>query len=121
MLTSDRKGAIAEHAITFAAIKLGIDVYRPTFEGGRYDLILDVGRLLRVQCKWAARQGDVLRVRCYSCRRSRTGMIRRCYTADEVDAIAAYSPDLDRCYLLPIEMCAGHTQIHLRLAPSRNN
>ena len=38
MLTSDQKGNIAEAAVVAAAIKLGIDVYRPVGEGGRYDI-----------------------------------------------------------------------------------
>jgi hypothetical protein len=54
VLTTDQKGAIAESAIVHEAIKLGVDVYKPLSEGGRYDLIFDVGSaLLRVQCKWA--------------------------------------------------------------------
>ena len=78
MLTTDQKGAIAESAILHAAIKLGIGVYRPLFDGGRYDFIFDLGtRLLRVQCKWAARRGDVVVVRCYSCRRTRDGQLKR--------------------------------------------
>src|SRR2546430_11782976 len=61
MLTTDQKGNIAEVAIALAAIKLGIDVYWPVGEGGRYDLILDVcGRLNRVQCKWAPRKARSL-------------------------------------------------------------
>jgi hypothetical protein len=52
MLTPSRKGAIAETAFAAHATRLGFDVYRPVVEGGRFDLILDVGtRLLRVQCK----------------------------------------------------------------------
>ena len=43
MLTTDQKGAIAEAAIAFAAVKLGIDVYKPLSDGTRYDLIIDVG------------------------------------------------------------------------------
>ena len=54
LLTTDQKGAIAETAVTHAAIKLGVNVYKPVMEGGRYDMILDLpSRLLRVQCKWA--------------------------------------------------------------------
>jgi hypothetical protein len=37
MLTTDQKGAVAEIAIALIATKLGIDVYRPLHEGGRYD------------------------------------------------------------------------------------
>lgn len=85
-LTTDQKGAIAESAIVHIAIKLGIGVYKPLHEGGRYDLILEVGpRLLRVQCKWAPRDGDVVVVRCRSCRRTRDGLRHRAYTAAEVD------------------------------------
>jgi hypothetical protein len=55
-LSTNHKGAIAEAAITYHATRLGIDVYRPVSDGGRYDLILDTGlRLLRTQCKWANR------------------------------------------------------------------
>ena len=90
MLASDQKGAIAETAIAHAATKLGIGVYKPVTEGRRCDLIFDLGtKLVRVQCKWASRRGDVLGVRCYSSRRSASGFLKRSYTSDEVDAIAA--------------------------------
>ena len=122
MLTTDQKGAVAELAIAHAAVKLGIDVYRPVAEGGRYDFIFGVGdRLLRVQCKWAPRHGEVVLVRCYSSRRTRDGLSRRLYTAHEIDAFAAYCPDNERCYFLPYELFVGRTQVHLRVGRSRNN
>jgi hypothetical protein len=123
VLTTDQKGNIAETSIVAAAIKLGIDVYRPVGEGGRYDMIFEIGsRLVRVQCKWAAQYHDVLVVRCYSSRRSRGGkIICRRYTGEEVDAFAAYCIELDTCYLLPARLWAERRQIQLRLAPPRNN
>jgi hypothetical protein len=121
-VTTDQKGAIAETAIIHAAVKLGIDVYRPIAEGGRCDLILDLeGRLTRVQCKWAAHEGDVIVVRCYSSRRGATGFIKRGYTSDEIDAIAAYCVSLDRSYFIPMEQLAGRSHLQLRLGPARNN
>ena len=121
-LTTDQKGAVAESAIVHAAIKLGIGVYRPLHEGGRYDLIFEVGsRLLRIQCKWAPRHNDVVVLRCYSARRAREGLRRRAYTAAEVDVIAAYCPELDRCYFVPAARFDGRLQLFLRLVPSRNN
>jgi hypothetical protein len=121
-MTTDQKGAIAETAIAHAATKLGIDVYRPVAEGGRYDLIFDLGcRLLRVQCKWASRRGDTVVVSTESSRRTADGFIRRCYTPDEIDAIAAYSLELDRCFLIPISRVANRPAIALRVAPCRNN
>src|SRR3954470_22265883 len=101
--TPSRKGGIAEAAIISAALRLGVDVYRPVAEGGRCDLIFDVGaQILRVQCKWARREGDVLRVLAHtSCRQTGGGHIRRGYDAADIDALVAYSPDTDRCYLIP--------------------
>jgi hypothetical protein len=122
VLTTDQKGAVTELAIAHAAVKLGIDVYRPVAEGGRYDLIFGVGdQLLRVQCKWAPRHGEVVVVRCYSSRRTRDGLVRRLYTGREIDAFAAYCPHNERCYFLPYELFVGRTQVHLRLVRSRNN
>ena len=121
MLSTDQKGSIAETAIIHAAVKLGIDVYVPVNNGTRCDMVFDLtGRLTRVQCKWASRYGDVLIVRCYRARRTKAGLLSRTYTS-EVDAFAAYSMDLDRCYFLPFDRFAGQRNIQLRLAPSRNN
>ena len=122
MLTTDQKGAIAETAIAFAAIKLGIEVYRPIFEGGRYDFIFEAGGALsRIQCKWAALRDDVVDVRCYSSRRTATGIRRRVYTADEVDIIVAYCLDLDRCYAVPSDVFSGHPALRLRVGKCRSN
>jgi hypothetical protein len=121
-MTTDQKGAIAELAVQLAAAKLGIEVYKPVAEGGRCDLILGLAeQLVRVQCKWAALQKDVLIVRCYTFRRTREGWKKTTYSATEVDVIAAYSMDLDRCFLIPIELVSERPTIQLRLAPTLNN
>jgi hypothetical protein len=121
-LTSDQKGSIAESAIVHAAIKLGIGVFRPLTDGERYDLIFDLRPVLvRVQCKWAVLSGDVISVRCYSSRRTRSGLVKRGYTADEIDAVAAYYAELDRCLYFPMEWLDGRTVVQLRSRPTRNN
>jgi hypothetical protein len=122
MLSTDQKGTIAELAITRAALELGMDVYRPCFEGGRYDLIFGFGaRLLRVQCKWAPIRNNVVTIRCYSSRRGPDGYIKRSYSSDEIDAIAAYCAELDRCFLIPVDRVDGRPTVHLRVFPTRNN
>ena len=122
MLTTDQKGAVAELAIARAAAALGVGVFKPLTDGERYDLIFNLRpRLVRVQCKWAPIDGQTVIVRCYSNRRAREGLRRRSYTASEADAIAAYSPDLDRSFFIPAAHFDGHSQLLLRLAPSRNN
>jgi hypothetical protein len=122
VLTPSQKGSIAEAAIVAAAVKLGVGVYRPVNEGLPCDLIFDIaGRLLRVQCKWVVRRGDVVVITCRTCRRTRNGYLRRTYTTDDVDAIAAYCPEIDACYLVPIDHFPGRPLISLRLQPTRNN
>jgi prevent-host-death family protein len=121
VLTTDQKGNVAEQAVVLAATKLELSVLRPVGEGCRYDLVLDLGsRLLRVQCKWARRHEGVVVVRCQSNRRGPNGLEWRSYTSEQVDAIAAYCPDVDSCYLLPIERVEGCRQVHLRLVPAKN-
>jgi len=102
VLTTDQKGVIAELEIARQAAELGIGVWTPhTIE--RCDLIFDLRpELVRVQCKWSPQNGDVIVVRCCSNRRNRDGLVRRSYSVAEIDAFAAYCPDTDRCYLLPI-------------------
>ena len=122
MLTTDQKGAIAEAKIACAAIELGIEVYRPVADGGRYDMIFDLdGRLVRVQCKYARLENDVVLVRCRRCRRTANGLLHRGYTPDEIDAFAAYCPELDRCFFLPINHCGNQMAVQLRVSPPRNN
>jgi hypothetical protein len=122
VLTTNQKGAIAEAQVTAAAVELGMGVWRPVVEGCRYDLILEVGdRLLRTQCKWANRENDVVVVRGRTCRHTPRGYVWTTYSSAEIDGIAAWCPDIDACYFIPIGDIAGRSCMHLRLAPSRNN
>ena len=85
-------------------------------------MILSVDdRLERVQCKWAALKGDVVQIRAYSCRRTRTGLPKRAYTKDEIDAIAAYCAPIDRYLYFPVEWLAGRTVVQMRLRLTQNN
>ena len=47
--------------------------------------------------------------------------MHRGYTLDEVDAIAAYCAELDRCYFVPLDRFEGRSAVQLRLVPARNN
>ncbi len=124
VLTSSRKGAIAESRIAAAAIEAGLGVLRPLVEGGRYDLVFDDGtRLLRVQCKckWASLRAGVVAIRLRTSRHTPGGYVRTTYSSSEVDAVAAYCRELDRCYLVPIELVANLTDVNLRLSKPKNN
>jgi len=122
VFTPDEKGAIAELAVAHAASKLHIGVFKPLTDGERYDLIFDLRpRLMRVQCKWATRHGDVVVIRCYSSRRTIDGVVSRAYSSDEIDAIAAFCLELDACYFIPFKLIAGQRNLQLRLGPTLNN
>ena len=119
--TRTLKGAIAEAAVTLAATRLGIATMKPSIEGRRYDLILDVGpRLLRVQCKWGTRRGDAVVVRLGTSRLTPQGYVSTTYSAEEIDGFAVYCEHTGECYWLPIEEFGGRSYAHLRLAPARN-
>lgn len=122
MLTTDQKGSVAELAIVWAAARRGVGVFRPLTDGERYDLIFDLRPgLIRVQCKWAVLRGDVVIVRSYSSRRTSDGLKRMFYDPGDVDAIAAYCAELDRCFFVPMSCLRGHSGIQLRVKPTANN
>jgi hypothetical protein len=55
-----------------------------------------------------------------TCRHTPGGAIYTTCSAGEIDAVAVYCGELDRCYLLPIEEIAGRRAFHLRLEAARN-
>jgi prevent-host-death family protein len=120
--SSNQKGNVAELAIAAEAARLGIPVLKPLTEHERYDLVFELGtHLLRVQCKWAQRKGDVVLVPCQGSWHSPgRGYVRTSYSPDEVDVIAAYCEELGACYAIPVRDFPRQTQFHLRLAPTRN-
>jgi prevent-host-death family protein len=123
VLSRNCKGALAESEITSAAIRLGIPVLKPVAEHGRYDLAFDIaGQMMRVQCKWASfdRGAGVIKVGLASSWCTPNGYEHRRYAEDEIDLVAVYCGDLDRCYLLPHELAVGRRGIWLRLTPPKN-
>jgi prevent-host-death family protein len=123
VMDANRRGAIAETKIAAAATVLGIPVMRPIVDHGRYDLAFEIGgRILRIQCKWGRldEQEAVVNVNLQGCRHTPNGYVRSSYSAAEIDAVAVYCAQLDRCYLLPISLVAGRRAISLRLTPPLN-
>ncbi|MEA2364918.1 MAG: hypothetical protein QOI32_430 [Thermoleophilaceae bacterium] len=123
VLSTNQKGGIAETAITAAATKLGIPVLRPVVEHARYDLAFEIGPdILRVQCKWGSldQDGAVIRVSLRSSWCTPTGYERRQYLPEEIDLVAVYCGELDRCYLLPHHLAVRRSAIWLRLTAPKN-
>jgi PD-(D/E)XK endonuclease len=122
-LTSNQKGAIAESMFVAAAIRAGYQVYRPISEHERADLVVQDGeRLFRVQCKWGALQGDIIKVWFRTSRHTpRLGYVNSTYDESEIDAIGVYCESTGDCYLLPVALISGKTCMHLRVGPAKNN
>ena len=119
--SSNLKGSVAELQVAAAATELGVPVLRPVTERGRYDLVFDLGgRFLRVQCKWAALAGEVIRVRLSGYRIGSRGRVKTLYEPGEIDAVAAYCGGNRRCYLLPAALVVGRHMLHLRLGRPKN-
>jgi hypothetical protein len=121
-LTPTEKGAAAELAIAYHAARLGIVALRPMVEGRRYDLVLDTGdRLWRIQCKWGRLTKGVIVVPTGTCRHTPNGYLRTTYSSSEIDGVAVYCPDPERCYFVPIAEVEGKSTLYLRLDPAANN
>jgi prevent-host-death family protein len=123
VLNSNRKGAIAETKIAALATELGIPVLRPIVDHGRYDLAFEIAnRILRVQCKWGARDASkgFIKISLQTSCLTPAGYVRTPYAPDEIDLVAAYCREIDRCYLLPRDLACGRTMISLRLSPPKN-
>jgi prevent-host-death family protein len=119
--STNHKGAVAEAAIVYEATKLGVEVFIPLSDHCRYDLVFGMGsRLYRVQCKNARRRDEVLIIGLISNWHTPHGYVRNRCSPDEIDLVAAYSPELERCFLLRFDSLVGKSGIQLRLSPPRN-
>jgi prevent-host-death family protein len=121
-VNTNEKGALAEMSIAREAVRLGLGVLKPLSERQRYDLGLEIaGRVFRVQCKWGNLvNGEVIHVRLSTSRYDGNRYVRTNYEVGEIDAVAVYCEALDCVYLLPMELVAGRTYVHLRLTPPKN-
>jgi hypothetical protein len=110
-------GTISELRFQARCVALGIVCAVPV-GCERYDLVVrTAGTWMRVQVKTGRLQSGAIIFNTCS---NAEGVGRPVSYAGAVDAIGVYSPDCDRCYLLPIE-CCGPPEGRLRVDPPRNN
>lgn len=100
-----------------AFVRHGVQIALPVCEGGRYDMMAEIeGRFFSVQCKTARIGHGVALFMTSSPQRGQTAW--RSYKG-EVDLIAAYCKDMDKCYLVEVEQAPG-CAIQLRTELARN-
>jgi hypothetical protein len=117
------KGNVAEAAIAFSAIRLGLAVSKPLTEHSRYDLVIEIGgELKKIQCKWGALSKDrcTVVINLASSRFGPRGRVTTLYRHGEVDLVAAYCSAVNRCYLLPERLFLDKSEVRLRVEPVRN-
>jgi hypothetical protein len=122
-LSRKGKGDLAELMVAADLCRRGFGVAIPFGEDSDFDLVLIRGEQLeRVQVKYVASDGAVLRVKCFS-HSLTNGKVRRTkrYTSATIDLLAIYDETTSRCYYIPAkELGAGRSIIHLRLRPALN-
>jgi hypothetical protein len=114
--TTEQKGQIAQAKVLIEAARKGVMVLFPATQA-RYDLVLDYkGRFYRAQVKYAdgKAQHSVGAVSLHLRRR------KKCYTADEIDVLLVYLPQIDRVVWFGPEVFNNKATLYLRLQPSKN-
>jgi hypothetical protein len=97
----------------------GFDVLTPWGDNQRYDFVLDVeGEFATVQVKTARHVGEgVIKFKCSS-NNWNTGETKN--YRGQVDVFVVYSPDLQECFMVPVED-AGTKAMRLRYKMPKNN
>jgi hypothetical protein len=111
------KGEVAVAKCLFRAAQLGMILGRPYAEV-RYDAFLDTGKaVLRAQVKYID-TADVARGLVVVPLKKEKG---RTYTADEIDVVLAYVPEIDRILWIGPELFSGKQSLCFRFIAARNN
>jgi hypothetical protein len=121
MRNTSLSGEVARTQIIAALTLQGKAILLPLGDFQRYDLVIDDGgRFLRVQCKLGRlTEGAVHFHPCsIDSRRKQGGCVRKGY-AGEIDLFGVYCPEVQKCYLVPVDQ-APQTGCYLRVDPPRN-
>src|ERR1051326_769386 len=95
-------GIVSEIMITAALMKYGRQVLKPINPESRYDLVIeDEDKFLRVQCKTGRLKNGVI-VFAVAKMSGKYRTERRNYRG-QIDFFGVYCPELDKCFLVPIE------------------
>ena len=117
MAITKQKGDIAEAFVTFLLKKNGFTVLIPWGEDNRYDLVSEKnGVFKRIQVKYVSTRNGGLEVAIRSV--NNYNIIH--YSSKDIDIIAAYSPEQNKVYLIPLNSVKNRSQVKLRLTPTIN-
>ena len=112
-------GDLSEAMIVARLLRLGRVVLKPVGDNTRYDLVINDGDgFLRVQCKTGRlRFGAVSFPACSST--AHVNGKHQDYRG-QVDIFGVYCPDIDKCYLIPVDV-VGKREGAIRVNAPKNN
>ena len=118
-----RIGLAAHTAVLHKLVSRGLEVLQPLGDYLRYDLayyLEETAELVRIQCK--AGRYDSVRGCIFFKNYNTTGGRgqKRGYVGD-AEYFGVYCAELNKIYLVPIDIAAYKGEVHLRINPSRNN
>ncbi|WP_435362725.1 group I intron-associated PD-(D/E)XK endonuclease [Haloarchaeobius sp. DYHT-AS-18] len=114
-MNPSRKGDETEAVILGALMRLGLSVSVPFGDSDRYDMVVDDGDdCYRVQCKTGSWVNGAVRFKLYSSTVGTDGRVDTDYTADEIDAYAVHSREMEQVYWVPIAD-TGSGEMRLRV------
>lgn len=114
-----QKGQIAQLKVELRAMELGWIIARPNIES-RYDLILDDGvKMYRGQIKYVSHilNGSIV----LDLRRSCRGGPKKLYSANEIDVVLVYAPQIERILWVGPELFDNVKTIAFRLTDPKKN
>jgi len=120
---SQDKGDLSKSAIIFKLMKLGYKIAEPIGENNRFDLIIykkDL-KFKTVQCKTGKIINNAVKIPLASIVKNfKTKKWERRNYKNEIDFICAYSPEIDKCYMID-EKSIGKSILTLRIEKPKNN
>lgn len=115
---SKYKGNLAEAKVLTFLVKQCCNVALPWSEDSRYDLIAEKNaRFIRIQVKYVSPRNGCL----YIPLRSSNNWSVIKYKKEDVDLIAAYNPENDKIYFVPLSDFRNTATINLRIKRTKNN
>jgi len=122
-MNTKQKGDIGVAQVLSNLLSKGFSVSLPWGDSNPYDLIVDTGKLWRIQVKSTSRRKNgVLIVKVGSITTKNGKYQLRSHGLDPIDFLIAYDSTDHNCYVLPKNIWRDIKggQISLRLLPSRN-
>ena len=116
-------GDISAAMVLAALLKSGKSVLLPFGERHPYDLVVETdGVFTKVQCKTGRLKGDSIRFAlCSVVRNAQTKKWHRKSYGDRVDVYGVYSPELEKCYLVPAKLIEAKVEGALSLKRPRRH